>query len=277
MDVCLLEVLYVIRYSSLRRVITRPEESHWVWCVCVWKWILDNEKALAPLGAVVPCLGPTGGLLCHGKINGLKSELTDLLTPCSTVLEKLTVPQPIKKFPTFYGTRRFITAFTGSRYLSLSWASSIQSTAHIPLCWTAVLITRVNSQRVSTRCGQAGRYILWSGVVHSTKRLAYGLDGPWFESRYGLDICSPSRRPDQSWFPTSLLFNGYPGSSPRINRPELEVNRSSASRAEVKSKWSSTSTYTAVPLCNECNCQYCPFLSLVATYCLAGTFVAALV
>ena len=36
--------------------------------------------------------------------------LTYLLTPCSTVLlEKLTVPQLIKKFPTFYGTRRFIT------------------------------------------------------------------------------------------------------------------------------------------------------------------------
>ena len=48
------------------------------------------------------------------------------LTPCSTVLpEKLTVPQPVKKFPTFYGTRRFITAFTSARHLSLSWARSI--------------------------------------------------------------------------------------------------------------------------------------------------------
>ena len=44
-----------------------------------------------------------------------------LLTPWSTVrLEKLTVPQPVKKFPTFYGTRRFITAFTSARHLSLS-------------------------------------------------------------------------------------------------------------------------------------------------------------
>ena len=45
------------------------------------------------------------------------------LTPWSRVLlEKLTVSQPAEKFPTFYGTRRFITAFTSTRHLSLSWA-----------------------------------------------------------------------------------------------------------------------------------------------------------
>jgi len=43
------------------------------------------------------------------------------LTPCSRVLlEKLTVPQLVKKFPTFYGTRRFITTFTTARQWSLS-------------------------------------------------------------------------------------------------------------------------------------------------------------
>jgi len=46
---------------------------------------------------------------------------TYFLTPCSTVLlEKLTGSQPFKKFPTFYGTRRFITAFTSACHLSLS-------------------------------------------------------------------------------------------------------------------------------------------------------------
>ena len=51
-----------------------------------------------------------------------------LLTPYSRVLpEKLTGSQLVKKFPAFYGTRRFITAFTSARHLSLSWASSIQS------------------------------------------------------------------------------------------------------------------------------------------------------
>jgi hypothetical protein len=31
-------------------LITRPEESYWVWFVWVWSWSLDNEKALAHYG-----------------------------------------------------------------------------------------------------------------------------------------------------------------------------------------------------------------------------------
>jgi len=47
--------------------------------------------------------------------------LTYLLTPYSTaLLETLTGSQLIKKFPAFYGTRRFITVFTSARHLSLS-------------------------------------------------------------------------------------------------------------------------------------------------------------
>jgi hypothetical protein len=59
--------------------------------------------------------------------------LTYLLTPHSTVLlQKLIGLQLVKKFPAFYGTRRFITAITIARHLSLFWASSIQSIPHIP-------------------------------------------------------------------------------------------------------------------------------------------------
>jgi len=36
------------------------------------------------------------------------------------ILEKLTGSKLVKKFPSFYGTRRFITAFTSARHLSLS-------------------------------------------------------------------------------------------------------------------------------------------------------------
>ena len=51
-----------------------------------------------------------------------------LLTPCTRVLlEKLNCSKLVKKFPAFYGTRRFITAFTSARHLSLSSARSIQS------------------------------------------------------------------------------------------------------------------------------------------------------
>jgi len=41
-------------------------------------------------------------------------------------LERLTVSQLVK-FPVFYGTQRFITAFTRARLLSISWATLTQS------------------------------------------------------------------------------------------------------------------------------------------------------
>ena len=66
---------------------------------------------------------------------------THLLTPWSTVLlEKLTYLQLVKKFPAFYGTRKFITVFTSARQLSLSWASSIQSIPPHPTSWRSILI-----------------------------------------------------------------------------------------------------------------------------------------
>jgi hypothetical protein len=41
------------------------------------------------------------------------NKLTPNLTPGTTaLLEKLTVPQLVKTYSAFYGTRRFITAFT---------------------------------------------------------------------------------------------------------------------------------------------------------------------
>jgi hypothetical protein len=46
--------------------------------------------------------------------------------------------QPVKKFPAFYGTRKFITAFTSARHLYLSWASSIQSIPPHPTSWRSI-------------------------------------------------------------------------------------------------------------------------------------------
>jgi len=64
-----------------------------------------------------------------------------LLTPwCRALLEKLTGLQLVKKFPAFYGVRRFITAFTSVRHLSLSWTSPIQSTHPHPTSWRSILI-----------------------------------------------------------------------------------------------------------------------------------------
>jgi hypothetical protein len=78
----------------------------------------------------------------HGYMQETASQFWHLLyrntpgtvTPwCRVLLEKLTGSQLVKKFPTFFGTRRFITAFTSAHHLSLSSASSIQSMPHIPL------------------------------------------------------------------------------------------------------------------------------------------------
>jgi hypothetical protein len=56
-----------------------------------------------------------------------------LTTGNRVLLQKLTGSQLVKKFPAFYGTRRFIVAFTSDYYLSLFLARSIQSMPLIPL------------------------------------------------------------------------------------------------------------------------------------------------
>ena len=66
--------------------------------------------------------------------------LTYLLTPWCRVLEKLTGLQLVKKFPAFHGTRRFITALTSVRHLSLSWTRPIQSIYPHPTSWRSILI-----------------------------------------------------------------------------------------------------------------------------------------
>ena len=45
-----------------------------------------------------------------------------------------------QEIPAFYGTRRFITALTSVRHLSLSWANPIQSTYPHHTSWRSILI-----------------------------------------------------------------------------------------------------------------------------------------
>ena len=56
------------------------------------------------------------------------------------LLEKLAGFQLVKKFPAFYGTRKFITPFTSACHLSLSWANSIHSVPPHPTSWRSILI-----------------------------------------------------------------------------------------------------------------------------------------
>ena len=66
---------------------------------------------------------------------------TVILTPlCRVLLEKLAGLQLVKKLPAFHGIRRFITALTSVRHLSLSWARPIQSIYPHPTFWRSILI-----------------------------------------------------------------------------------------------------------------------------------------
>jgi len=73
-------------------------------------------------------------------IRHLLCLITYLITPWSRILKRLTGSQLVMKFPTFYGIRRFITAFTSARHLSLTRAISIQSMPLHPTSLRSILI-----------------------------------------------------------------------------------------------------------------------------------------
>jgi hypothetical protein len=60
------------------------------------------------------------------------------------LLEKPPGMQPLKNFPAFYGTRRFITVFTRALHRSLSWAISIKSIPPHPISLRSNLLLSTN-------------------------------------------------------------------------------------------------------------------------------------
>ena len=79
--------------------------------------------------------------------------ITYLFTPwCRVLLEKLSGLQLVKKFPAYHGTRRFITALTRVRQLSLSCASPIQSIYPHLTSWRSILILSTHI-RIGLPCG----------------------------------------------------------------------------------------------------------------------------
>ena len=111
--------------------------------------------------------------------------LTYLLTPWSRVrLEKLTGLQPVKKFPTYYGTRRFITALTSARHLSLSWSSSIQSIPPHPTSWRSILILSSHLHIGSPRWSHSLRFPHQNPVYHSPLPHTRYMPRPSHSSRF---------------------------------------------------------------------------------------------
>ena len=107
-------------------------------------------------------------LLSHNAAGNNINILTYLLTPwCRVLPEQLTGLQLVKKFPAFHGTRRFITALTSVRHLSLSWASPIQSTCPHPTSWRSILILSTHL-RLGLPSGPF-RYILLTYLLHGAE------------------------------------------------------------------------------------------------------------
>jgi len=112
---------YCLNVKQAIRSAIKTSADSIVYC-SIWSWLLSawNKHVY---------------LFTYLFTYSLTQSVTHSLTPWSRVLlEELTSFQLDKKFPTFYGTRRFITAFTSAHHLSLSWASLIQS---IPPCPTS--------------------------------------------------------------------------------------------------------------------------------------------
>ena len=98
--------------------------------------ILFSHPRLGLPGCLFPFGFPTKML----PVFIFSSLLTYLLiSRCRVVLEQLTGLQLVK-FPAYHGTRKFITALTSVRHLSLYWASPIQSIYPHPTSCRSILI-----------------------------------------------------------------------------------------------------------------------------------------
>ena len=88
--------------------------------VCLFVCLFPSEVLLVTYLTMLAFFCMSHSCNCL-HLHHYKTVLTYSMEQSSS--EKLTVFQPVKKFPAFYGTRRFITAFTSVRHLSLSLAS----------------------------------------------------------------------------------------------------------------------------------------------------------
>ena len=107
----------------LKNVLTKYENPPYTIFITIFSCLLKSTSA-----TVLPLLlrSTCHCLLTHSKEQSSSSEANR--------------SQLVKKFPAFYGTRRFITAFMRARHLSLNWANSTQSIPPHPTSWRSILI-----------------------------------------------------------------------------------------------------------------------------------------
>jgi len=98
-------------------LITGSEETYRVCVLCVWAGNIDSETAWDRHWSAA---AQEKKIQSQDTCVRLPVAVRVLCTAWSRVLlQKLTDSQLVK-FPTFYGTRRFITVLTSARHLSLS-------------------------------------------------------------------------------------------------------------------------------------------------------------
>jgi hypothetical protein len=88
-------------------------------CQKFWYFQLSGNKTTTQV---------TFNIESAGVLSDFQKSLTHSLTHSWSwdLLEKPPVVRPLKNFPAFYGSRRFITVFTRALLWSLSWDRSIQ-------------------------------------------------------------------------------------------------------------------------------------------------------
>ena len=89
---------------------------------------------------------------CSNFPKWYQKNMDGVLTPWCRVLLKKRTGLQLVKFSAFHGTRRFITALTSVRHLSLSWASPIQSIYPHPISWRYILILSTHLRLGFPRC-----------------------------------------------------------------------------------------------------------------------------
>ena len=120
-------------------LITRPGMSYRV-CVCVIKCVMCNNKHLHTTNKQTNKQKTKeektkeGSEFCPQRMLVCSVLQTYLLTPWSRVLlEKLTGSAASQEITRIFGTRRFITAFTSPRHLSLLQPARSSPYPHNPL------------------------------------------------------------------------------------------------------------------------------------------------
>jgi hypothetical protein len=107
--------------------------------------------------------------------------ITNYLTPWSIVhVEKLKVTQPVKKFPTFYRTQRFITR---ACQWTLSWVRHIQSTPSHPICvkiQSNIIFTSMpRSSKLSLPFSLTDQNFVWISHLSHACNMACQSHPPW--------------------------------------------------------------------------------------------------